>query len=144
MRSRMRMHGFRITTTHIANDVVVVSVSGEADLNAAPDFEAKLGSAVDQGPRFIVIDLGHTTFIDSTALRVLMQGRKRLDAVGGSMSIVCPDRLVWKIFEITGLAELLPRYSTVEEAIRGEVGNAVPRAGASGLGPTAISASPVL
>jgi anti-sigma B factor antagonist len=82
----------------------------------APEFSRELMAAVELGARFIVIDLGQATFIDSTALRVLMQGRARFEACGGSMSILCPDKKLWKIFEITGLTELFPRYWTVEEA----------------------------
>jgi anti-anti-sigma factor len=114
------MDGFRVTTTQIDRDAVVVSLSGEADLSAAPAFATKLMDAVELGSGFIVVDLGHATFIDSTALRVLMQGRKRLEARGSGMAVVCPDRLLWKIFEITGLAELFPRYSTVDEAVLAE------------------------
>jgi anti-sigma B factor antagonist len=111
------MHGFRITTTPIESEAVLVALSGEADLSAAPEFSRELTSAVELGSRLIVVDLGHATFIDSTALRVLLQGRTQLEARGGSMYIVCPDRSLWKIFEITGLAELFPRFSTVEEAV---------------------------
>jgi anti-sigma B factor antagonist len=112
------MPGFRITTTPIDSDCVLVALAGEADLSAAPEFSRELTTAVELGSRLILVDLGQATFIDSTALRVLLQGRTQLEARGGSMRIVCPDRSLWKIFEITGLAELFPRSSTVEEAVR--------------------------
>jgi anti-sigma B factor antagonist len=137
------MRGFRITTTQIQPDLVVVALSGEVDMNAAPDFGDALTTAVDSSPRFVVIDLGNTTFIDSTALRVLMQGRKRLEALGGGMSIVCPNRLVWKIFEITGLVDLFPRYSTLDEAVGRQTAKDA-RTDADGLGVAAVSISPVL
>ena len=111
------MQGFRITSTRVESDCVVVSVFGEADLSAGPEFSRELTKAVETSPDLIVVDLEPTTFIDSTALRVLIQSRKRLEALGGQIRLVCPDRSIWKIFEITGLAEVFPRYPTVSDAL---------------------------
>ena len=114
------MQAFTVATTRIEDDAALVSLSGEADLSAAPEFERELAKAVELSPRLIVIDLQQTTFIDSTALRVLIQARKQVEARGGRICCVCPDRLTWKIFEITGLAEVFLRYASVSEALRGE------------------------
>jgi anti-sigma B factor antagonist len=114
------MHGFNVTTTRIDSERVLVSVFGEADLSGAPEFGRELTKTVETGPRLVVIDLQETTFIDSTGLRVLIQARKRLEALGGRICFVCPDRSIWKIFEITGLVEVFSCYPTVSEALSGE------------------------
>jgi anti-sigma B factor antagonist len=114
------MRGFRVTTTQTEPGRAVLALVGEVDLSSAPEFAAELNRAVDGGARLLVIDLLATTFIDSTALRVLLQGQKRLQSLGGRMCLVCSDRSIWKIFAITGLDEVFPRYPTVSKALAWE------------------------
>jgi anti-sigma B factor antagonist len=54
----------------------------------------------------VIVDLGATTFIDSTFLGVLLGGMRSLRERGGEIGVVCPDS-IRKIFEITGLDRVL-------------------------------------
>ena len=65
----------------------------------------------------IVVDLSSATFIDSTTLGVLVGGVKRLRANDGQLSLVCSDRNITKIFEITGLNRVFPIHATRAEAV---------------------------
>ena len=67
----------------------------------------------------MVVDFTETTFIDSTTLGVLVGGVKRLRPVEGRLSLVCSDRNITKIFEITGLNKVFPIYETRSEALEG-------------------------
>ena len=58
---------------------------------------------IGQGGKDVVVDFSGTTFIDSTTLGVLVGGVKRLRTNDGRLSLVCSDRNITKIFEITGL-----------------------------------------
>ena len=62
-------------------------------------------------------DFSGTTFIDSTTLGVLVGGVKRLRTNDGQLSLVCSDRNITKIFEITGLDKVFTIYPTREEAV---------------------------
>ena len=72
---------------------------------------------IGQGAKEVVVDLSDTTFIDSTTLGVLVGGVKRLRPNGGQLSLVCSDRNITKIFEITGLDKVFPIYATRDEAV---------------------------
>ena len=79
----------------------VVSLEGEVDLYTAPELKQELHRLVDEGAKRIVIDMTATTFIDSTTLGVLLSVVKRVGPEGGAVVLVCPDRNVKRIFEIT-------------------------------------------
>jgi anti-sigma B factor antagonist len=92
-------------------------LTGEVDLYTAPEFKQQLLDAIGQGARHVVVDLSDTTFIDSTTLGVLVGGIKRLRPEGGQLSIVCSDRNITKIFEITGLNRVFPIHESRADAL---------------------------
>ncbi len=108
---------FGINTEKLRDDAYVISLSGEVDLYTAPEFKQQLLEVVGQGGKDVVVDLTETTFIDSTTLGVLVGGVKRLRPNGGQLSLVCSDRNITKIFEITGLDKVFPIYPTRTEAV---------------------------
>src|SRR5918999_5604145 len=108
---------FDIKTEELGNDGYVIALSGEVDLYTAPEFKQQLLEVIGKGGKHVVVDLTDTTFIDSTTLGVLVGGVKRLRPDGGQLSIVCSDRNITKIFEITGLNRVFPIHGTREEAL---------------------------
>src|ERR671911_130401 len=93
---------FRIEEERPAPGVTLLVVHGDADLHAAPELRDRLGAAVDAGDSGIVVDLTQTSFLDSTALGVLLGAVKRLRSRDGSMTIVNNDPNIATTFEITG------------------------------------------
>jgi anti-sigma B factor antagonist len=65
----------------------------------------------------VIVDFTSTTFIDSTTLGVLVGGVKRLRTNDGQLSLVCSDRNITKIFEITGLDRVFSIYASRDEAV---------------------------
>ena len=94
----------------------VVSLEGEVDLYTAPELKQELHRLVGEGAKRIVIDMTATTFIDSTTLGVLLSVVKRVRPEGGAVVLVCPDRNVKRIFEITLLDRVFTIVGTREEA----------------------------
>ena len=72
---------------------------------------------IGKGAKNVIVDFSDTTFIDSTTLGVLVGGVKRLRTNDGQLSLVCSDRNITKIFEITGLDRVFTIHSTREEAV---------------------------
>jgi anti-sigma B factor antagonist len=99
------------------NDHSVVKVVGELDVATAPLLQARLESAIDRGNPVVVVDLLDVTFIDSTALGVLIGCLKQSKAIGATLRIVASAPRILKVFEITGLTELFSILSTVDEAL---------------------------
>jgi anti-sigma B factor antagonist len=86
----------------------VVAVSGEIDLATAPQLRAALDDALDAGPRELCVDLGGTTFMDSTGLHVLFAVNAEAMALGCRLTIVCPPGPVRRLLDVTGYGERLP------------------------------------
>jgi anti-sigma B factor antagonist len=108
---------FDIKTQELSGDAYVISLSGEVDLYTAPEFKQQLLDVIGKGAKEVVVDFSDTTFIDSTTLGVLVGGVKRLRTNDGQLSLVCSDRNITKIFEITGLDRVFTIHPTREEAL---------------------------
>jgi anti-sigma B factor antagonist len=108
---------FDITTEQTGEQQYVISLAGEVDLYTAPEFKQQLLDVIGKGAKDVVVDFSNTTFIDSTTLGVLVGGVKRLRAQDGRLSLVCSDRNITKIFEITGLDRVFTIYPTRDEAL---------------------------
>ncbi|HET8758777.1 MAG TPA: STAS domain-containing protein [Solirubrobacteraceae bacterium] len=89
----------------------VVSASGELDIATAPQLSAVVALAMGSRPDELCIDLTALTFIDSTGLNVLCQANDRYD---GRLVIICPPGNVRRVFDIAGLAGLLPLCDGLE------------------------------
>ena len=111
------MQDFAVTTAQHNPETVVIALRGEIDLNAAPEFQRALNEQVALSPKLIVVDLLHATFLDSTALRVLLEGRRELGERAGEVCIVCQDPTIRKIFAITGLDKLFRFSASVGQAV---------------------------
>ena len=108
---------FDIKTEQLGDDAYVISLAGEVDLYTAPEFKQQLLEVIGQGGKQVVVDFSDTTFIDSTTLGVLVGGVKRLRTNEGQLALVCSDRNITKIFEITGLDRVFTIYPTRVEAV---------------------------
>ncbi len=108
---------FDIKTEEVGESSYVISLAGEVDLYTAPEFKQQLLEVIAQGGKNVVVDFTDTTFIDSTTLGVLVGGVKRLRSNDGQLSLVCTDRNITKIFEITGLDRVFTIHSTRTEAL---------------------------
>jgi len=112
---------FQLETVTIGRCDFLVALTGEVDLYTAPELKQELLRLVEEGAQRIIVDLTDTTFIDSTMLSVLLSTLKRLRPSGGQLGIVCSDRNIRKIFEITLLDRVFPIFESRDEAIDGLV-----------------------
>ena len=64
----------------------------------------------------LVVDLSLTTFMDSTAIGVLIALNRSLD-VGSRLAIACAQPNVLRIFELSGMDDVLASFSTLDEAL---------------------------
>ena len=119
---------FDIKTEQLNDESYVISLAGEVDLYTAPEFKQQLLEVIGQGGKEVDVDFTNTTFIDSTTLGVLVGGVKRLRSSEGQLSLVCNDRNITKIFEITGLDRVFTIYPTRDDAVAklGTTGNQPP------------------
>jgi anti-sigma B factor antagonist len=94
----------------------VVALEGEIDLGRAPSLKWALVDSVDGGCKALVVDLSHVTFMDSTALGVLVAVNRSLEE-DVRLAIVCVHPNVLKIFELSGMDGTFPIFPTLDEAL---------------------------
>ena len=95
----------------------MIALEGEADAFTAPIVEEELDRAIDSPADAVVVDLTGVTFVDSTALGVLLAGSERVRARGGRLAIVCTDDHIRNLFAITGIDAVVPLFQSVREAV---------------------------
>ena len=111
------MRELDITTEEAGDGVAVVALAGEIDLYTCPEFKQELLRVVADGTTLVVVDLTETTFIDSTALGVIIRGVERLKLRDGRLVVVCADPNIVKIFEVTGLNRIFSVVGSRDEAL---------------------------
>lgn len=89
-----------------AADAAIVHASGELDAFVAPELSSAFAE-VEGEPR-VLADLGLVSFMDSTALGLVVRAARELEAAGGRFRVVLPRGTARRIFEITGLDTALP------------------------------------
>jgi anti-sigma B factor antagonist len=109
---------FAVTEHPIDAERHVLAVHGEIDLFTAPELKQVLAECIEAGRIRIIVDLSETTFLDSTALGVLIGAVKRLRSRDGALALVNVDENIAKTFEITGLDQIFTILATREEAAR--------------------------
>ncbi len=94
----------------------VLPVGGELDVATAPELRSRLEEAMDRSQGSLVVDLLDVTFIDSTALGVLIAVGKECESRGISLRLVITEQRILKVFEITGLSDVFAIHPTVDDA----------------------------
>jgi anti-sigma B factor antagonist len=95
--------GFSIELATDAEGRQVVAPYGEMDLATHTQVLRDIEDLLDAGKVDIVLDLSHTTFLDSTALGTLIGVRRRVQAREGSFAILCSNPRLLRLFEVTSL-----------------------------------------
>jgi anti-sigma B factor antagonist len=106
-----------MSTSEPGPEKAVIALSGEVDLYSCPEFKEELLRVIGTGATLVVVDLTETTFIDSTALGVLIRGVERLKTQDGRLVVACSDPNIVKVFEVTGLDRIFTVYSSRDEAL---------------------------
>jgi anti-sigma B factor antagonist len=97
-------------------DSMIVVIRGDLDVVTGRQFDEYLSVARKEHDR-IVLDLTAVDFMDTSALAVIVGHWKGLAAAGGTLILAGPRYRYTKTLWITGLAERLPLYDTVDAAV---------------------------
>ena len=96
----------------------VITLPGESDAFTAPRVRSDLATALG-GDTPLVVDLSQATFIDSTIVGVLLESLAEYERLERPLRLLLPDDSapeVPRLFELTGLASLLPLVRNWDEA----------------------------
>jgi anti-sigma B factor antagonist len=105
----------------LVGDVPVVTAPEEIDITNAGRLRASLLEAalleVAGHPAFVV-DMTRTRFCDSAGIQTLIEAHKRAQAAGGQVLLAMSGAAVPRIFELTGVDQVIPSFTSVAEALR--------------------------
>ncbi|MGN9808325.1 STAS domain-containing protein [Micromonospora sp. BQ11] len=87
---------------------VTLRPTGEVDLSTVDDFDAALTEALGRpGLAEVVVDLADVDFLDSSGVRVLVQGVTRARQRGVTLRVTDPQPLVARVLRITAVGPML-------------------------------------
>ncbi len=95
---------------------VVASIRGELDIVSSQRFDDWLSEAAAASDR-VILDMSGVDFMDTTALAVIVGHWRRQVEAGGLFFLAGARYRYVKALWITGLADRLPMYDTVQEAL---------------------------
>ena len=97
--------------------VNVLHVFGELDISNSKEFEAEVKGAEEtlEPDKLLVIDLGTCTFLDSTALQVVVRVHQRL---GDRLCVIVPEAsVIHRVFRITSLDTRIPIAESLSKVL---------------------------
>ena len=97
-------------------DAMVITIRGDLDIVTSPQLDECLSAAESTHTR-IILDLTHVDFLDTSALAVIVGHWKKAEAAGGTLALAGARYRYTKTLWITGLADKLTMYETVDEGV---------------------------
>lgn len=84
---------------------VRITLRGEFDLTNVPGLADVLETVVGRGPRRVVLDLEHTSFVDARMLGLLVDLQQSVTSRGGTLTVRA-NHNVRRLLDVTGLGEI--------------------------------------
>jgi anti-anti-sigma factor len=110
-----RVEGLQLSSEERGDSVVVVA-RGDLDVVTGQQFDEYLAAA-RQDHDHVVLDLSGVDFMDTSSLAVIVGHWKELQATGGKLALAGARYRYTKSLWITGLADRLPLYDSVNDAV---------------------------
>ena len=114
------LHESPVTGTDERDNAFVIHLAGELDLYNAHLVRKELVAAAERSPERLIVELSGVTFIDSTALGVLIEARTRLENKRAFL-LVGPGLETRRALEISGLDRHFAVHDSLDEALSAEV-----------------------
>lgn len=106
----------KIVTDHFCDGrACVVHLEGEMDMMTVPEVQAALESVIDRGCTAVILDLREVSYMDSSALGLLVWADRVLQPLGGRLVLAGADRNVGRILQISGLVEAAQTISSAAD-----------------------------
>jgi anti-sigma B factor antagonist len=108
----------RIVAEPHEEELVVARIEGEVDMSNAPGIGNRLRELLTNRSLALVVDLGATTYLDSSGIALLFALADELRRRQQQLLLVVPeDSQLVRAIQITGLDRAVPMHTTVDRAI---------------------------
>ena len=97
--------------------LAVLTINGEHDLSTAPELRRRLEALLEERTG-VIVDLSGATFIDSSILGAILEGKRRAGeaSIGYAVLHANGTDAVDRVLEVTGLRTELPVHDEREAA----------------------------
>jgi anti-sigma B factor antagonist len=126
------MDALELSSQHVGG-TVVVTARGDLDIVTSQELDRSLTEA-RRGSMTVILDLAAVDFMDTSSLAVVVGHWKKLTVKGGTLALAGARYRYVKTLWITGLADRLPMFDTVQEAVAASAadGHGTPAPGGEG------------
>jgi anti-sigma B factor antagonist len=118
----------RLSAASAVGGPSILELAGEFDLDAVPEIDRFLRRNL--GPLYhqdhLVIDLGRTTFVDSSFIAFLVRLSAAQRAKRRELLLVRPGGQVRRVLCLVGLPNVVPVFATVEAAVESLLSGRLP------------------
>ena len=95
-------------TYQAKNRDLTIQLNGELDHHAAREVIRSIDQWIEQAlPVRTVLDLEELTFMDSSGIAVVIRAKRRMETLGGSLTVVNIPRQAARVLETAGLGKYL-------------------------------------
>ena len=106
-------------TQKVSDGHVFVHMEGRFDFGTRKTFKEAMDQAIKEGMP-VVLDLGQVTFVDSSALGLLVISHQNLKNKKIPFSLVNPQTYVQQLLDLANVAKMIPIYRTCDDIPKGQ------------------------
>jgi anti-sigma B factor antagonist len=111
---RAQVEGLQLSSQR-RGDIAIIAIGGDLDIVTSRELDECLATA-RRGCNHVILDLSAVEFMDTSSLAVIVGHWKKLVTSGGTLALAGARYRYTKTLWITGLADRLPLYESVDEA----------------------------
>ncbi len=101
------------------NHLLVVYFCGEIDSMSAPAYRKELTELLEKTDQDVVFSFENTTFIDSSGIGLILGRYNQLKFEHRTLILTELNRVSYRLFELSGLFQIMPYYQSIEELKEG-------------------------
>ena len=103
----------------IQGNALIAAPDCEIDHHSAERLRGQIDAHFDKSScRNIIFDFSRVTFMDSSGIGMIIGRYKNAEKRGGRLAIAAMSDEMGRLFHISGLAKIITRTATVEEALK--------------------------
>jgi anti-anti-sigma factor len=99
-------------------DTTILEIQGRLDTSNYEDFGKELDAKLEEGDKYIVVDMEDLEYISSSGLRVFLAALKKIRAQEGDIALCCMSDKINEVFTISGFSSLFKIYDRLDDALK--------------------------
>lgn len=100
----------------VDSNMCILTAEGRVDRTTQQAFYQALAEVMNEGARFLIVDLARTEYMDSGGIQSLVDAKKIAMDHQGDVVLASPNGQLLELFNILKLHQSFGIYSTIDEA----------------------------